>query len=271
MPRYSWEGRTATGGTVRGDLEAPSRESLLESLRSQGITVTKVEEKAGARTGASAVRTGASADPSPPKRPYRPGESWRDKLFYIGVAAVFALLGVGAAYVSPVLFYDCARQANGSVDCTVHRRMYGFIPLADLHFKRILSVEVKSGVHSETMTERSDRIRAGRAASSYEALALGCADGTRWQSPESSWPLGQTPSDHRLGIQGLLDSDSPGTYRGWTGEKVTLIVALAFWVPTGFILLGLILRLVLPRSFVEEALPALQAAAARHRSRRAQP
>ena len=253
MPRYSWEGLTATGSTVRGDMEAPSREAVLESLRSQGITVTKVEERAGARTA-------ASADPSPPKRPYRAGESLRDKLFYIGVAAVFAVLGVGAAYVSPVLFYDCARQANGSVDCTVHRRMYGFIPLADLHFSRILSVEVKSGTHSQTMAERSKR-----QASSWEALALGCADGTRWQSPESSWPLGQTPSDHRLGIQGLLDSDSPGTYRGWTGEKVTLIIALAFFIPTGLIFLGLLLRLVIPRSFVDEQLSALEARAATRR------
>jgi hypothetical protein len=209
--------------------------------------VTRVEEEA----------------PSPPPRRYRPGESWRDKLFYIGVAAVFAVLGVGAAYVGPVLFYDCARQANGSVDCTVHRRMYGFIPLADLHFSRILSVEVKSGAHSETMSERSQRLRLGGQESSWEALLLGCADGTRWQSPESSWPLGQTPSDHRVGIQGLLDSDSPGTYRGWTGEKVTLIVGVAFLIPTGLLLLGLVLRLVIPRSFVEEQLSSLESPAAR--------
>jgi hypothetical protein len=199
-----------------------------------------------------------------------PRHSWEGrtatgKLFYIGVAAVFTVLGVGAAYVSPVLFYDCARQANGSVDCTVHRRMYGFIPLADLHFSRILSVDVKSGVHSETMAERSRRLRIGGQESSWEALVLGCADGTRWLSPESSWPLGQTPSDHRLGIQGLLDSDSPGTYRGWTGEKVTLIVAVAFLIPAGLILLSLILRLVIPRSFVEAKLSALEAAAAARR------
>ena len=265
MPRYSWEGRTASGSTVRADMEAPSREAVLESLRSQGITVTKVEEKAGARTG-------ASADPAPPKGPYRPGESWRDKLFYIGVAAGFALLGMGAAYIDPVLFYDCARQTNGSVDCTVHRRMYGFIPLGDLHFSRIVSVEVKSGVHSETMAERTRRLRIGGDESSWEALVLACADGTRWQSPESSSPLGQTLWDHRSGIQRLLDSDSPDTYHGWTGEKVTLTIALVFFIPTGFIFLGLVLRLVLPRSFVEKTLPALQAAAAAlRRSRRAQP
>jgi hypothetical protein len=76
--------------------------------------------------------------------------------------------------------------------------------------------------------------------------------------------MGQTPSDHRLGIQGLLDSDSPGTYRGWTAEKVTLIIALAFFIPTGFIVLGLLLRLVMPRSAVE----ALKAAGDRARAAR---
>ena len=120
-------------------------------------------------------------------------------------------------------------------------------------------------MHSETMAERARRLRIGGDDSSWEALALACADGTRWQSPDSSWPIGQTPSDHRLGIQSLLDSDSPGTYRGWTGEKVTLIVALAFFIPTGFIFLGLILRLVIPRSFVEAKLSAMEAAAAARR------
>ena len=244
MPHYSWEGRTATGSLVRGELEAASREAALESLRSQRITVTRIEERAGARP--------------------RPGERLRDKLFYIAVAAGFAALSVGAAYIDPVLVYDCARQANGSVDCTVHRRMYGLIPLGDLRFSRILSVEVTSGVHSETMAERARRLRFGSDESSWEALLLSCADGTRWQSPESSWPLGQSLSSHREGIQNLIDASAPGTYHGWTAEKVTLTIMLAFLAPAGFILLGLVLRLVTPRSFVA----ALEAAATRARQRR---
>jgi hypothetical protein len=196
-----------------------------------------------------------------------PRESLRDRLFYVVVAGGFALLGMGAAYIDPVLFYDCAREANGSVDCTVHRRMYGFIPLGDLRFSRIASVDVKSGVHSETMAERSRRLRIGGDESGYEALVLTLADGTRWQSPESSWPMGQTPSDHRLGIQGLLNSDSPGTYRGWTAEKVTLTIALAFFIPTGFILLGLVLRLITPRSVVVALEAAADDARRRHEAR----
>jgi hypothetical protein len=210
----------------------------------QRITVTRVEERAGAR---------------PPAR-----EPLRDKLFTIAVVAGFAALSVGAAYIDPVLVYDCARQANGSVDCTVHRRMYGLIPLGDLRFSRIQSVEVSSGVHSETMAERARRLRFGSDESSWEALLLSCADGTRWRSPESSWPLGQTLGTHRAGIQDLIDASAPGTYHGWTAEKVTLTIMLAFLAPAGFILLGLVLRLVTPRSFVV----ALEAAAARARQRR---
>jgi len=143
--------------------------------------------------------------------------------------------------------------------------MYGLIPLGDLHFSRILSVEVKSGVHSETMAERARRLRFGSEESSWEALLLVCADGTRWQSPQSSWPLGHTLSQHRQGIQELIEASSPGTYHGWTAEKVTLTIMLAFLLPAGFILLGLVLRLVIPRSFVEKQLPALQAWAKRRR------
>jgi hypothetical protein len=226
MPRYSWEGRTANGSLVRGELEAPS---------------------------------------PPPARPHRPGSRLRENLFLIGVCGGFAFLGVGAAWIDPVLFYDCARQANGSVDCTVHRRVYGFIPRADLHFPRIVSVEVKSGVHSESTPERDRRIRLGGSQSSWEAILLVCADGTRWQSPESSWPAGQTAWDHWRGIRQLLDASSPGTYRGWTAEKVTLTIAVVFFIPTGFVLLGLVLRLVIPRSLVEGWLAARRAAAAGHR------
>jgi len=255
MPRYSWEARSAAGQTIRGEREAASREAVLEGLRAQGLTAARVDEVAGA------TRTGAAAEPA------RSGSSrLREKLWYIGVVGFFGALGVGAAYIDPFLFYDCARQVNGSVDCTVHRRMYGVIPLGDLHFSRILSVDVHSGVHSETMAERARRLRIGGEESSYEVLELACADGTRWQSPQSSLPLGQTLGDHRVGIQGLLDASAPETYRGWTADKVTLIIATVFWAPLGFILLGLVLRLVTPRWAVE----ALFAAAERARAKRLQ-
>ena len=261
MPRYSWEGRTANGSLVRAELEAPSRDAAAQSLRSRGITVTRVEEVAGSMT-ASAAEPG----PPPPPRGGRPREPLRDKLFTFGVPLFFAALGVGAAWIDPVLFYDCARQANGSVDCTVHRRMYGVIPRGDIRISRITSVDVRSGVHSETMAERSRRLRIGGSESSYEVLLLASADGTRWQSPESSWPMGRTVSDHRQGIQELLDATSPGTYRGWTAEKVTLTIALVFWAPVGFILLGLVLRLLIPRSITnEQVVAALQGVASRLR------
>ena len=270
MPRYSWEGRTSTGSVVRGELEAPSREAVGQSLRSQQITVTKVDERAGGRPAVTGAREEPAA--TSPSEPGRTGKSARlfssDMLWTWGVVLFFGSLGVGAAYIDPVLFYDCARQTNGAVDCTVHRRMYGFIPLADIHVSRIVSADVHSGVHSESMADRSRRLRMGGQESSYEILELASADGTRWKSPESSWPLGQTPWDHRSGIQRLLDATSPETYRGWTAEKVTLTVSLVFWAPLGFILLGLVLRLVMPRWAVDALQAAAEAAAARRRAGR---
>jgi hypothetical protein len=268
MPRYNWEGRTATGSVVRGELEAPSREAVLQSLGSRQISVTKVDE----RPGGGMVVTGAREE-SPASSPTRDDggrEAARrrlgENLWIVGVVAFFGAFGVGAAWIDPFLFYDCARQASGSVDCTIHRRMYGFIPLADVHVSRIVSAEVHSGVHSESMADRARRLRMGGQESSYEVLDLAAADGTRWRSPESSSPLGQTLWDHRAGIQGLLDASAPETYRGWTADKVTLTIATVFWAPLGFILLGLVLRLVTPRWAVE----ALFAAAERARAKRLQ-
>ena len=260
MPRYSWEGRTATGSLVRGEVEAPTPEAVAQNLRAQGLTVTRVDQVGGV------PRTGAAE--AAPSRPTRPGRGRRDTLWTIGVVAFFGALGVGAAYIDPVLFYDCARQANGSVDCTVHRRMYGVIPLADRHVSRIESVDVKSGVHSESMSDRTRRLRLGGQQSSYEILQLATAGGGRWESPESTWPLGQTQSDHRAGIQRLLDASAPETYRGWTAEKVTLTIAIVFWAPLGFVLLGLVLRLVMPRFLVEALFAAADEARARRLGRR---
>lgn len=261
MARYSWEGRTAAGQLIQGEMEAPSRETVAQNLKTQRLTITRVEEKAGAQ------KTGG-VEPAPPSAGGRPRESFRDRYFHVGVVAFFAAFSVFAAWIDPVLFYDCARQANGSVDCTVHRRMYGVIPLGDLHFTRILSVEVKSGVHSETMADRARRLRLGGDESSYETLLLVCADGTRWQSPQSVSPLGRTLSDHRQGIQELIDASSPATYHGWTAEKVTLTIMVAFLAPVWLILLGLVLRIVMPRAFTEKWLPAMQAWARRRQASR---
>ena len=267
MPRFSWEGRVANGAVVRGEMEAPSREAVMASLRSQRMTVIKIDERAGGRTGAAVEPS--SSPPAPGDRRWR---RFRENLFIIGVCAFFGAFGVGAAWIDPVLFYDCARQAGGSVDCTIHRRMYGVIPLGDVHVSRIVSVDVKSGVHSESMADRARRLRLGGSESSYEVLQLGRADGTRWESPESVSPLGRTLWQQSEGIQHLLDASSPETYRGWTAEKVTLIVATVFWAPVGFILLGLVLRLLIPRSISnEQVVAALQGVADRLKASRELP
>jgi hypothetical protein len=263
MPHYSWEARSAGGASVRGELEAPSQEAALQSLRAQRLTVTRIEERA------AGVEDYTAVPPAPGTTPNRrPRESFRDRFFHVGVVVASAAISVGVAFISPVHVYECARQPSGAVDCTVHRRVAGLLPVGDLRVTRIQSVEVKTGVHSETTSERRRRLEFGRDESSYERLELVCQDGTRWRSPESSWPLGRPLSEVRAGIQQLLDARSPESYRAWTADKVSLTVALAFLAPAGFILLGLVLRLVVPRSFVEERLVPLAAAARRRRQAR---
>jgi hypothetical protein len=256
MPRYVWEGRTAAGAVVRGEVEALSPDAVRQNLQSSRITVVRIAQRAG---GTEDYTTPPSGPPS--ARPRRPGESLRDKLFYFGIAAAGVAISVGVGFLDPIHIYDCARQPTGSVDCTVHRRAFGMAPLGDLAVSRIESAQTVSGEYAETMSETRRRLESGRRKESWDALLLVSADGTRWRSPQTSWPLGRSPSDLRAGIQELLDARAPGSYHAWAGNKVTLIVSLAFLAPAGLILLGGLLRLVIPRSSVERLLAA-------HESRR---
>ena len=45
MPVYKWEGKTRTGQTVDGEMEAPSEAAVNQKLRSQQILASKVKEK----------------------------------------------------------------------------------------------------------------------------------------------------------------------------------------------------------------------------------
>jgi type IV pilus assembly protein PilC len=49
MPKFSWEGRTRTGGTQKGVMDAPNAEAVIAKLRSQDIVPVegKVKEKKG--------------------------------------------------------------------------------------------------------------------------------------------------------------------------------------------------------------------------------
>jgi hypothetical protein len=243
MPRYSWEGRARKGGVARGVIDAPSKDAALQKLQSAGVTVTRVEAASGEDEASPAVVEPALSPPVPLVQ-HRQGESLRDKLFYLGVAAVFTILGVGTAYFAPVLVYDCARDASGAVNCTVHRRMYGLFPLPDRVFPNLVSAEIVSG---EIRAEPGGR----RTPTAYSALVLVCADGTRWKSYDSTYPIGRSNAELQSGIQDLLDAKAPAQYRGWKGEKVPLVIAIVFLLPAGLMLLALLVKLAVSRALVE--------------------
>jgi hypothetical protein len=253
MPRYVWEGRSRHGSQARGELQAASRDDALRQLRAGGITLTTLRESAGAAAEASppvVPETGA------PPRPGRRTTSLRDQVFYIGVAVASTAIGLGVAYVAPVLTYDCSRDAVGAVRCVVHRRMYGLIPIPDVRLERVVSADVEDYSTRGSMADRG-RVQAG------SKLVLACADRTRWKSTASAWPMGQSNDTLAGGIRDLLDGGAPREFHGWQGEKVALLAAAAFLLPAALILIALLVRIVVGRERVEARVAELEASALR--------
>jgi hypothetical protein len=260
MPRYAWEGRSRTGSLVRGDIEAASREAALAQVKASGVLVTRL----GDGSDADPARSPASLQPelpSPPRPARRDGDSLRDKLFYIGVALVFTVLGLGTAYVAPVLTYDCSRDAAGSVSCSVHRRMYSLLPLATLEFPRVLSARIQTSTDRPGIGER-------RSAQAQSKLVLLCPSGPCWESTSSSWPMGLSNMELSTGIEGLLSADSPEQFHGWQAEKLPLLVATTFLLPAALLLFAVLLRVTVGRAWVEQRVADLEREASRRESER---
>jgi hypothetical protein len=183
MPVYSWEGRSANGAVVRGELEAPTREHALARLKATGVTLIRVDESGGE----GAVIDASSGPPLEPRRR-------REGLFRFehGALAFFTAIGIGVGYVSPVLDYDCARDAGGSVDCAIHRRVFGLVPRSTLHFRGIRTAQLVIGGYSQSMAEQMRQGSNSTRSQSWDALEIVTADGSSWRSHQSSSPMGQS-------------------------------------------------------------------------------
>jgi hypothetical protein len=265
MPRYRWEGRLRSGASAEGEIQAQDRGAALEIVQRTGVMVTRLEEVAG-RGGEDhaqvAVGGAAPAPPGEAASTIRRREARRDRRFYIGVALASTAISVGVAAIAPVLSYDCARDASGAVGCRVHRRVYGFIPLADRTVDGIRSARVVSRTSTQTLSPdaTTEQRRRPPKEQTSTRLILMTADGTEWRSPESSWPLGRSNDDLAQDIELLLAADAPRELQAWQGEQVALMVAAAFLVPAALLLLGLVLRLVIPAELVERKLAEMEAA-----------
>jgi hypothetical protein len=257
MMKFAWEGRTRKGASVSGETLAETKDAAIARVQSQGVVVSKIDAT-GETDGAPVERPGGES----PRIPSRPGESWRDKVFYLGVAAVFLAIGAAAAYVAPVLRYDCARDAGGATSCTIGRRMYGFIPLPDVRIADLASVEIKGESVRPTSGNSRDRPTA------QDWLILASKDGGRWQSHPSSWPFGSSNSRVEQGIRDLLDGSEPAEFHAWIAEGVPTLLAVAFFIPTGLILLSLLVRLVVPLPVIEAKLATLERDVDNRRRRR---
>jgi hypothetical protein len=196
----------------------------------------------------------------PGSPPRRRRESLRDRLFSMGVVLAFTAVAVGVSVLAPVVAYDCAGDAAGGVACTVHRRAFGFIPLSDRTISPLASVDWES---AGTVVWTSGGRR--RSESSTRLVLVG-ADGTRWTSVASSWPLGPSNDTLASQIRLLFTSDGRQELHARQADGVVLLVSAAFLVPAALMLLGLLLRMVVPAATVEERLAALDRAT---RARRA--
>ena len=166
------------------------------------------------------------------------------RVFYVGVVLTFTALSVGITSVAPVLSYDCQRDDHGVVTCTVHRRLYGLIPLPAKRFTGVVSVEAEVTSH----TDRNLGVSIyERSLQTYCALTLTCADGTRWTSFRSTEPIGMSNEELASGIKDLLATDVPQKFHGWTAEKVPLVVSAIFLAPAMLVLVALLARILLFR------------------------
>ena len=190
----------------------------------------------------SRIPSSESQKPTALPKQGRKHSNLRDRLFYIGVALGFAALGIGVAVIAPVMTYDCQRDASGAVNCTVHRRVYGVVPLPAQRLSRIVSAKVEE--FSSTDRSFSSQFR-----QIHDVLILGCADGTQWKSLNSSQPLGQSNPTVASGIEHLLTAESPQKFHAWQGEKVPLLVGTVFLVPAMIVVLAFLLRILLLRNY----------------------
>ena len=176
--------------------------------------------------------------------------SLRDRLFYIGVVLVFTAVSAALAYVVPVTAYDCLRDDDGIVSCTVQRRLYGLIPLPEISLSNIESAETKTSTHIDRNTGKDFTHGLTGVYQDYSKLVLHSADGTNWTSSASSFPLEMTQEDLARGINDLLEAQSPQEFHGWIADKVLLLISVAFLAPLTIIGLALLARILLANSAV---------------------
>jgi hypothetical protein len=103
-----------------------------------------------------------------------------------------------------------------------------------------------------------------RGGETYTSVVVTTADGKEWRSPETSWTLGASAEDVAYAIEALINGRTSDPFHAWQVEKTPLILSVAFLAPLWFILLGLVLRLLVPRAWAER----LVAAAAARRAER---
>jgi hypothetical protein len=132
VPRYHWKGKTAQGFKIEGDLEANSKESALEQLRRQPLTISEILE----------TSAGGPTDTRPrEERGSEPQGFTRFKSLFM--AAMFAAAAVAVGFIAPITVWTCER-AGGTVACSIAERNLGLIELRGQHLANVTSVDLET-------------------------------------------------------------------------------------------------------------------------------
>ena len=130
MATFSWKGRLPSGQEITGELEARSKETVIEKLREQRIVVSSITER----------RTGG--EPADPDRVSGRAPASRSRTLV--VAIVFVAIAAAISYFAPVTTYRCTRNANGRADCVVTELVLGVYPLQVQQSVSVASVDIDS-------------------------------------------------------------------------------------------------------------------------------
>lgn len=164
----------------------------------------------------------------------------RERLAALAVFLLISAVGVGILAWSPVLEYDCTREANGAVGCVVHRRVAGLVPLGDVEVPGVVRVSVRRSRSHRSVGDLTPR-------TDFDSLVLVGAAGAEWRSPWVEKPYGYSNTELGRAIESLLGGSGPGRFVAGQGETSKLVLG---GVVAGLPVLLLLVGFVLSRTVV---------------------
>jgi len=225
VPTFHWKGVTG-GHVIEGDLDAHSKEEVMQRLRAQRITVSSVTE---GKSSGEPIDPDLRPKPSlamPEAAPRslseelergrkQPRHPFRGLLVVLGLIAV--AIAVGA--MAPIVFCKCERT-NGQVVCTINDRILGVVPVRNQTLAGVVSVDTQTEFWKERRSTTSTIERA------RVRIVLHDAHGAtiRPFGWDQGGTLGATSATMREDIDQFLSDANAKSVVFWQGQWVPLLM-----------------------------------------------